>query len=440
LFSLPALVLFKEKKNRMVRRRQNRGRDTDTGHISSARRVVVMRTFAWWWAATVSIHRIIPLVSASSSSSTSVSPVANWGPSWAASAAQGTTVVVAFDDGGGGSAPVADKDASPNDGVDVSDASAAADAPASVAVAVALDRTFLSPRGGSGCVVLLRSSSPTPGSSSDPAVGAPTPREPSASDGTAEETGAPGKSPLPLPLLQLVDTTHMVSDRVTRRWAWMPPAVLVAMTGLASDVDHLLSTLQNEWDSHAATYEGSDNALSPLRVTTVTLAQALYGAAQGAEGGRPYGVQCLVVGPMPSRGNGASAARKRPPFGLFTLDPGGGYRHWGVATAIGRGADRVRRNVYELLTATTGRPPGLPADASEALRVALNATASALGDDGKDCGSSAHYTALVLVHRGNGQEPLMAIVDPIHIQATVKQLALEREASRERGKAGGLAA
>lgn len=272
----------------------------------------------------------------------------------------------------------------------------------------------------------------TPAAPSGSSLAKPDP--PAGSDGAAGEDSGDGASLLPL--LQVVDTSRAVGDRVTRRWAWLPPAVWVAMTGLASDVDFLLSALQAEWDRHVATYEGSDNALSPLKVATVSLAEALYGAAQGAEEGRPYGVQCLVVGPIPAW---RDAPSRGPPFGLFTLDPGGGYRHWGVATAIGRAADKVRRNVHELLTGAAAgqgpRRPGLPADAREALRVALGATMSALGDDGR-VDSSAHYTALVLVHRGNGREPLMAIVDPLHVEATVRELAADM-ASKGRPDAEG---
>jgi hypothetical protein len=401
-----------------------------------------MLVLALTYASNVAINGIIPLASASSSP---ISPVANWDPSWAASSAQGTTVVVAFDGSAflQASARRFESDADDDLNNDVAD----------LAAVVARDRTLLESLDGSGCVVLMRSTSPpTPGSSlsstSSPFVpsGVAPPRTGShASGGTAEQAdGARGAS---LPLLQRVDAGRMVVDRVTRRWAWMPPAVLVAMTGLASDVDHLLSTLQSEWDSHVATYEGSDHALSPHRVATVSLAQALYGAAQGADGGRPYGVQCLVVGPMPIRtdndddaSSSSAPNRMAPSFGMFTLDPGGGYRHWGVATAIGRAADRVRRNVHEILTMNPKGSGGLPSDAGEALRVALNATASALGDndDGRG-GSGAHYTALILVHRGNGHAPLVAIVDPLYTQATLKELKADK-ASKQTGSVEEMAA
>jgi hypothetical protein len=434
------LLLLNTEKQRMVQRwrrlRRNQGQDGGLRSSSSERWVVTLVVLALTCCVFTSINGIIPLASASSP----ISPVANWDPSWAASSAQGTTVVVAFDGSASCQASArphgdADDDSSPNNDV------------ADLAAVVARDRTLLDPLCGSGCVVLMRSTSPpTPGSSlsstSSPFVpSVAPPRTGSHASGvTAEQADeARGTS---LPLLQRVDAGRMVVDRVTRRWAWMPPTVLVAMTGLASDVDHLLSTLQSEWDSHVATYEGSDHALSPHRVATVSLAQALY----GADGGRPYGVQCLVVGPTPIRTDNDDASsssapnRKAPSFGMFTLDPGGGYRHWGVATAIGRAADRVRRNVHEILTMKPQGSGGLPEDAGEALRVALNATASALGDndDGKD-GSGAHYTALVLVHRGNGHAPLMAIVDPLHIQATLKELKADK-ASKQTGSVEGMAA
>jgi 20S proteasome alpha/beta subunit len=216
------------------------------------------------------------------------------------------------------------------------------------------------------------------------------------------------------------------------------------MTGFASDVDHLVSTVQSSADRHRLVYEGSDHVPSPLRLVH-ELAEALYDNAQGTQAGRPFGVQCLIVGQVPDW---------RPRFGIFTLDPSGGYRHWGVATAIGRGADRVRRNVYEQLQAKSGSRSGssssgdVPRTADEALRLALNATMVAFASDAPPSSSTASaaktaapnedYAALLLLAAAASSsttdadkiEPEMGIVDPNHLQALVQELREPWNAAR----------
>jgi hypothetical protein len=114
------------------------------------------------------------------------------------------------------------------------------------------------------------------------------------------------------------------------------------------------------------------------------------------------------------------------------LDPSGGYRHWGAATAIGRGADAVRRNLYDQLLAA----PAHPGNADEALRLALNATMASFETDGPPSPTIApheHYAALVLAANdedGTVTEPLVGIVDPHHVQSIVHELRASRNAVR----------
>jgi 20S proteasome alpha/beta subunit len=226
----------------------------------------------------------------------------------------------------------------------------------------------------------------------------------------------------------------------------VPPSNLLCLTGLASDADHLAGSVLAGADRRQTLYEGSDHAVpSPLDVV-LELSEALRDSARGHESGRPFGVQCLVVGLVPPRRR-AKAAETSPAFAIYTLDPGGGYRHWGAATAIGRGAGRVRRNVHELLLSTSGGASsggGLPRTAEDALRLALNATMAAFEADLPPPSSSSapvdddasHYAALVL-EAGAGsrgtEEPDVGVVDPRRVRAVVRELVGSRSAAREAG-------
>jgi 20S proteasome alpha/beta subunit len=92
---------------------------------------------------------------------------------------------------------------------------------------------------------------------------------------------------------------------------------------------------------------------------------------------------------------------------LFSLDPSGGYRHWGVATAIGKAASLVRTRLFENLVATSGDLTTVAA----ALRVSLNATTSALEEsaDMMDLDMSGYECLVVWFERGRIR---VATVDP----------------------------
>lgn len=104
---------------------------------------------------------------------------------------------------------------------------------------------------------------------------------------------------------------------------------LCAMTGLASDVEHLARILQRQVDNHYNVYT------KPLttHATTQRVANVLQQAAQ-AKGGRPFGVQTLMVG-----GDDVDPTRK---MCVYSMDPSGSWQSWGGATAIGKYAKQVR--------------------------------------------------------------------------------------------------
>jgi 20S proteasome alpha/beta subunit len=146
----------------------------------------------------------------------------------------------------------------------------------------------------------------------------------------------------------------------SHRWTLLSDA-LCCMTGLASDVDYLSRCIQKQVDTHRVVYEGT-RVFSALQLVRV-LCELLQEATKGSSGGRPYGVQALIVGTSPTR----------DALQMYTVDPSGGFRHWGTGTAIGRGAALVRKHVYR--QNITNQTP--PTCAKEALEVALRASFSA---------------------------------------------------------------
>ena len=106
---------------------------------------------------------------------------------------------------------------------------------------------------------------------------------------------------------------------------------LCSMTGLASDVEHLGRILQRQADNHFNIY------LKPLTTHAMTqrLSRILQQAAQ-MKGGRPFGVQTLLVG-------GDDIDNRR--LCLYTIDPSGSWQSWGGATVIGKYAKQVRQEL-----------------------------------------------------------------------------------------------
>lgn len=350
-------------------------------------------------------------------SSLPVSPVANWEPSWAASSAHGTTVAVKFGSG-------------------------------------------------EGCVVLLRSSSAAAPvapitTTEDPLASLiPTRTHRSSNKGdSGSGNGTIRVGPFNLPLWMEHDdsnspeadnaayhyysssnsdgaSSRVASDRGSKRWAWLGSDVLTFWTGLASDVDHAVAVLQHRWDNHRLIYEAAPDHPLGTGMAVRTVATLLSAAAQVSHG-RPYGIQCLVVGlapypppPLHPAFNRLTASSS-PVLQFVTLDPGGGYRHWGAATAIGRGADRVRRHLHAQLlqqqqqqrTSVDDNNKGQDFGARDALRVALNATRLAWPDDGE----ASPCTAIVVWGqrgRSRGARPVLraATVDPSAVDNLRREL------------------
>ena len=114
------------------------------------------------------------------------------------------------------------------------------------------------------------------------------------------------------------------------------------MTGLASDVEHLCRVLQKQVDAHWNIFD------QPLTTHSMTLGLAEYFCLQtttfaggGSSQGRPFGVQCLLVG------GDDHGDQERTVFGVYSIDPSGAWQSWGGTTAIGKYAKTVREELVK---------------------------------------------------------------------------------------------
>ena len=263
------------------------------------------------------VLRLSPLVKSESSLRDQLSPIKSFGPSWAASAAHGTTVAVHC------------TLSLRNDLDDKTDA----------------------------IILVLRYTKPGPAT---PWETNRTPQTQTITDTELQRTIDGLK--ITGPVHHCADSFLLSTSGVTanpNRWVFLGTTALCSMTGLASDVDYLISILQSQVEDHRYIYDGASAARTsalPTSQILETLANILQKETL-YDGQRPLGVQVLLVGrdEKPIGGGTPSAAhRKSPPatFKLFTFDPSGGYRHWGVGTAIGRNAAEVRKQLREQLSST----------------------------------------------------------------------------------------
>jgi 20S proteasome alpha/beta subunit len=124
-------------------------------------------------------------------------------------------------------------------------------------------------------------------------------------------------------------------------------SVVCVATGFAPDVRHVMrvvarSESQNQHYLAKHSYHAVDHVHSMVRDT---LAERLRVAAL-SDGGRPLGVQCLVVG--------CGGRTPHTTWNLHVVDPTGHWRHYGGgATAIGKHASLIRTKLHTLLYGTT---------------------------------------------------------------------------------------
>ena len=141
--------------------------------------------------------------------------------------------------------------------------------------------------------------------------------------------------------------------------------LFLAMTGFASDIQHLSRYVADFVSDHEHVYGGErPDACSIARdaLSDKMRQVALVGGA------RPFGVQALLV-------ESAKVARgKRDTLDsvrFYTVDPSGNWMHWGGgATCIGKDAEKLRMQIHRLLHDNTSKRPN---NWGEALDLAMDA-------------------------------------------------------------------
>jgi len=116
-------------------------------------------------------------------------------------------------------------------------------------------------------------------------------------------------------------------------WISLGPHSLCAMTGLASDVEHLVRVLQKDVDTH---YNVFDQPMTTHSMVTEGLASTMTNEC--LSGRRPFGVQGLLIG--------ADDVDPKRTFCVYTIDPSGAWQSWGSGiTAIGKYAKIVQEQL-----------------------------------------------------------------------------------------------
>jgi 20S proteasome alpha/beta subunit len=121
-------------------------------------------------------------------------------------------------------------------------------------------------------------------------------------------------------------TIHVLHEQV---------GICLAMTGFASDVNHLVRFVANAVSEHEYLYGGGVPTVHSL--VRNTLASYMRDATTFG-GSRPFGVQGMLVG------------NERGSTQLFTVDPSGIFKHCasGIAS-IGKNAESVRGSILKML-------------------------------------------------------------------------------------------
>ncbi|KAL3798229.1 hypothetical protein ACHAWO_003434 [Cyclotella atomus] len=123
-----------------------------------------------------------------------------------------------------------------------------------------------------------------------------------------------------------------------------PTGLLLATTGFKPDTSHLLQIAAARVLSRKSIYDFNSKSVDPHKLVREDLSSMLIDASS-SDGGRPMGVQCLVVG---------QSCIKRDALELYTVDPSGGWRSHVGDAVIGRGAERVSNSLRQHKKCATG--------------------------------------------------------------------------------------
>eukprot|EP00978_Attheya_sp_CCMP212_P003953 scaffold8419_cov62-Attheya_sp.AAC.16 len=130
-------------------------------------------------------------------------------------------------------------------------------------------------------------------------------------------------------------------------------SVVCAATGFAPDVRHVMRVVARSESQNQHYLTNNDAPVDVHSMVRDTLAERLRVAAL-SDGGRPLGVQCLVVGCGRRRRTTTPYHETTTCWNLHVVDPTGHWRHYGGgATAIGKHASLIRTKLHSLLYGTT---------------------------------------------------------------------------------------
>ena len=197
-----------------------------------------------------------------------------------------------------------------------------------------------------------------------------------------------------------------------------PSGLLMAATGFAPDADYILNVAAGRIFSRISIYDTpsslsklSTKSVDPHRLVREDLAPMMTDATMSG-GGRPFGVQLLVVGQSALSQQSSNDC----PLEIYTIDPSGGWRSCiGSGTAVGRGAEKVRgllreSHRLEIDEDTSVEPINTPQGWIGALDIAMMAAIEAMeqdenSDDDSDpqCRRSRANFGAIVVFCGTGK-------------------------------------
>ena len=197
-----------------------------------------------------------------------------------------------------------------------------------------------------------------------------------------------------------------------------PSGLLMAATGFAPDADYILNVAAGRifsrisiFDTPSSLSKSSTKSVDPHRLVREDLAPMMMDATMSG-GGRPFGVQLLVVGQSALSQQSSNDC----PLEIYTIDPSGGWRSCiGSGTAVGRGAEKVRGLLRESHRSetdedTTVEPINIPQGWRGALDIAMMAAIEAMeqdenSDDDSDpqCRRSRANFGAIVVFSGTGK-------------------------------------
>jgi len=133
----------------------------------------------------------------------------------------------------------------------------------------------------------------------------------------------------------------------------------IGLTGLSSDVRHLVRCCANVVSQHDMIFDNACNSgssIEGLYVSGYKLVEYLAGRMSNVariSGARPFGVQALVVGrSITASSNTVKLGRNSSinKLSIYTVDPSGGWRKWnGGAAVIGKYSGPVRARLRKYI-------------------------------------------------------------------------------------------